>query len=76
MADLAPLNAVAAQPTPVLQPPVVVPGVQMPAAPKPRTFWEFYADSARDPCKGDYTHIMQRFDPKAVNIIASDVLLE
>jgi hypothetical protein len=76
MAGLVPPNVVAAQPAPVLQPPVAAPGVQMPAAPKPRTFRDFYADSSRDPCKGDYQRIMQRFDPEAATIIASDVLLE
>jgi hypothetical protein len=77
MAGLMPPNQVPVQPAPVMPPqPPPAGGLGMPIAPRPRTFRQFYEDTSRDPCQGEYARIMQRFDPDTANPIASEVLLE
>jgi hypothetical protein len=67
-----PLQGVAvAQPAPVIP---IVPVVQAPGGlqlvpppvleRKPKTFQQFNEDTSKDPCNGDYTHIMDCFDPE------------
>jgi hypothetical protein len=36
---------------------------------KPRTFRQFFDGTSRDPCRGNYTRVMQRFDPEAPTVI-------
>jgi hypothetical protein len=52
------------------------PGMTLPPEQKPRTFREFYNDTRKDPCRGDYSGVMQRFDPEAATVVASEILLE
>jgi hypothetical protein len=40
----------------------------------PRTFQEFFADSTKDPCTGNYNRVMQRFEPENPNAAAQEVL--
>lgn len=44
--------------------------------PRARTFLQFYQDTTKDPCQGDYGRIMQRFDPEHAASIAAEVLFE
>ncbi len=53
-----------------------IPGAPLTLPVKPRTFMQFYSDASKDPCGGDYTHIMQRFDPTSDTTVAAEVLLE
>jgi hypothetical protein len=41
-----------------------------------RTFREYYSDETRDPCKGSYSRIMDRFDPEVNNAVSHVMLLE
>jgi hypothetical protein len=83
MAGLAPIPQGLAQPAPaiVLPPGPGGPGgiplqQALPEQQKARTFLQFYEDTTKDPCNGDYSRIMQRFDPESPTVIAAELLLE
>ncbi len=48
----------------------------LPDTPKPRTFQQFFSDTSKDPCQGEYGRVMARFDPEAENAVPGEVLLE
>jgi hypothetical protein len=54
------------------QPPVYA----MPDNARYSTFHQFFDDTSRDPCRGDYTRVMARFDPESATVIPSEVLIE
>ena len=43
---------------------------------KCKSFVEWYGDAQRDPCRGEYQQIMNRFDPDVNNTISHIILLE
>jgi hypothetical protein len=83
MAGLAPIPQGIAQPASgIVVPPGpvgpvgILPNQAMPEEQKARTFVQLYEDTAKDPCNGDYSRIMQRFDPESPTVVAPETLLE
>jgi hypothetical protein len=70
MADLQPINH--GVPPAINLPPA---GNNLNIIPRPRTFLQFYEDASKDPCKGEYGHIMARFNPEDAGSVDADQLL-
>jgi hypothetical protein len=72
MAGIPPL----VQPANQAPPPMVPAGNNLVIPVRCRTFTQFYEDTSKDPCQGNYTRIFQRFDPENAAAAAPEILFE